>query len=155
MTIGSIDQQFGFFRGQSQRLLAEHVLPGFQGSNGPRDVQMIWKRVVDDIDGSVVDQFLVGSKRPGNAELSCYSASPVEASGRNCGDIDVLALLDSGNHLVAGEVGSTQDAPSQPCHRSYSFKTCWIRPRVANSFFLISTRRSSGRRWSRSPPCSP
>jgi len=50
---------FGLGDGKADRLLAENVLASFGSSDGPRDMTMIGKRIIDGIDIRVSDEFFV------------------------------------------------------------------------------------------------
>ena len=70
-----------------ERLLAQDVLAGLEGGDGPVPVQAVGEGVVDGVDVGVVDQLLVAADDAGNALLAGELRRPVlGVAGRHRGD---------------------------------------------------------------------
>ena len=52
-------QGFSFRHGQAEGLLAQNVLAGFSRLDGPGNVKMIRKRIVDGVDIGVGEKFFI------------------------------------------------------------------------------------------------
>jgi hypothetical protein len=53
------EESFGLRDGEADGLFAENMLAGFGGLNGPGDVEMIGKRIVDSVDIRIGEKFLI------------------------------------------------------------------------------------------------
>src|SRR5262245_8942172 len=63
-------------RSTSERLLAEHMLPGLQRSDRPVDMQVIGKGEVDGIDLLVAQELLVAAEGPLDGVFICEGNGP-------------------------------------------------------------------------------
>ena len=102
-----------------ERLLAQDVLAGLEGGDGPVPVQAVGERVVDGVDLGVVHQLLVAAHDAGNALLAGEFGGPLAVAGRH-GDDRGHPVLRAG---LISAVGAMRAAPRIP---------------------ILSTRRSLG-----------
>ena len=101
---------FGFLRVRGERLLAQHVLAGFECGDRPLRVQAVRERVVDRVDIGVGDQRLVRVAHLRDAVLRRERVGTAAiASGHRADDrlVDVARGLDHG-------AGAMRAAPRIP-----------------------------------------
>ena len=94
------EQRFGLRDGEAERLLAENMLAGLGGFDGPGDMKLIGKRIVDGVDVGVGEKFFVGAVSRGNAMGGRCLLSLREIAGCDGGDTGVLALLHGGDDFL-------------------------------------------------------
>ena len=97
--LGRVVEALGAVAVECDRLLADHVLAGRQGSGGERDVQVVGRADVDDVHVGRRDQLLGGLERPvrpqGLGRALC-------APGRGGGDPDEARSREPGGPCVDG-----------------------------------------------------
>ena len=100
----------GFNRVRGERLLAEHVLAGFQGFQRPLRVQSVGQRVVDGIDAGVVQQGLIRVRHPGNVVLARELDRPLPVPGRHGGHRDSRLAAGRPDDRCGCDAGGPEDA---------------------------------------------
>lgn len=121
ITAGGVDESAAFFGGESDRLFAEDVLTGFEGLDGPGDVEVIGEGVIDGVDIGIGEEFLVGAVGAGDAELVGGGAGLGEFAGGDGEDLTMLALLHGGDDFIETDFGGTEDAPTDYGHEESPF----------------------------------
>ena len=76
------------------------MLASFGSFDGPRDMEMIGKRIVDGVDIRVSEEFFVRAVSRGNAESGRRLLGLRQIAGCDGGDTGVLALLHGRNHFL-------------------------------------------------------
>src|ERR1017187_2662595 len=117
------EEGFGLGDGETERLLAENVLASFGSSDGPRDMEMIGKRIVDGVDIRVSDEFFVRTVSRGNAESGRRLLGLRQAAGCDGDDPGVLALLHGGNDFLA-DAGGAENSPAELAGHVYRSSIC-------------------------------
>ena len=74
-------KRFGLGDGEAEGFLAENVLAGFRSFDGPRDVKLIGKRIVDDVDIRVGEEIFVRAVGRWDAEGGCCFPGLREMAG--------------------------------------------------------------------------
>src|SRR5208337_1306098 len=103
------EESFDFGNGETERLLAENVLASFGSSDGPGDMEMIGKRIVDGVDIRISDEFFVRTVSRGNTKSSRRLLGLRQAAGGDGDDTGVLTLLHGGDDFPAN-TGSAQNS---------------------------------------------
>ena len=106
------EQSFGFRDGEAERLLAENVLAGFSGSDGPGDVEVIGQRIVDGVDIGVGEKFFIRAVGRGNAQGGCRLLGLRKTARCDGDDTGVLASLHGGDDFL-GRCGGAENSPAQ------------------------------------------
>ena len=98
-------------------LLTEDVLAGAHGPDGPLGMEVVRERVIDRVDGRVVDELLVGLMGPREAEPSGPILSPGLVARSDAGEDAVPGLEDGRDEGLLGDPRASQDAPTDlPIH---------------------------------------
>ncbi len=107
------EQRLGFSDGQAERLLAENVFTCFRGPDGPGDVQLIGKGIVDDVDRRVGEEFFVRAVGRGNTERGRCLPSLRKVAGCDGRDSRVLALLHGGEDFLEADGSGAENSPAK------------------------------------------
>ncbi len=87
------------------------MLAGAHGPDGPFGVKVVRERIVDSVDGRVVDELLIGPAGLQEAE----AAGPIGGSGfvarRDRGQDAIAGFEDGRDEGLFGDAGTAEDAP--------------------------------------------
>ena len=89
------------------------MLAGFGGFDGPGDVELIGKRIVDGVDIGVGEKFFVRAVSRGNAMGGRCLLSLREIAGCDGDDAGVLALLHGGDDFLEADGGGAENSPAE------------------------------------------
>ena len=106
------EEGLGLGEGHAERFFAEDVLAGFGGADGPGDVELVGKRIVDGVDAGVGEEFFVGAVGGGDVELGGDGAGFGQVAGGDGGDCGKLAALHGGDDFSDADAGSGENAPA-------------------------------------------
>jgi hypothetical protein len=107
------EERFGLRDCKAQWLLAENMFPGLGGPNGPRDMKLIGKRIVDSVDIGVGEKFFVRAVGRGNAEGRRGFLSFRKIAGCDGDNTGVLSLLHGRDHLLETDGGGAENSPAE------------------------------------------
>ncbi len=107
------DERVDFGDVDTEGLFAEDMLAGAGGADGPFDVEVIGKGVVDDVDGGVGEEFVVGAVGGGDAEGGGVGLGGGEIAGADGGDFERFGAEEGGDDLGTGEFRGAQNAPAE------------------------------------------
>ena len=96
----------------AQGFLAQHVLAGLRGPDGPRDVKMIGQGIVDRFDFGIGQKLLVRSVRLRDAERPSGFFRFAPVAGSDGADFAPLARLHRRNHASHGDRCDAQHSPA-------------------------------------------
>ena len=85
------EERLGFGAAHGDGLFAEDVLASFGGVDGPGNVELVGKGIVNSVDVGVGEEFFVGAVGGGNVELRGYGAGAGKVTGGDGGDARELA----------------------------------------------------------------
>ena len=105
------EQGFSFSGGEAEGFLAQNVLAGFSGLDGPGDVEMMGKRIVDGVDSRIGDEFFIRAVSGGNAKRGCCLPSPGQIAGCDGHDAAVLAELHARDDFLETDIGGAEYSP--------------------------------------------
>ena len=110
------------FRGvHGQGFLAEDVLAGPQGPDGPLGVEVVRQGDVDGVDGRVLDEVLVRPEGAVDVEADRPVPGPGFVPGGDGGQEAVPRCEDGRDEGLLGDPGAPQDAPPDlPVHHRLS-----------------------------------
>ena len=96
-----------------ERLLAQDVLAGLEGGDGPVPVQAVGERVVDGVDLGVVHQLFVAAQDAGNALLAGEFGGALAVARRHGDDRGAPGPAGGLDQGGGGDAGRPQDPDSQ------------------------------------------
>ncbi len=107
------EEGLGLGDGEADGLLAEDVLAGLGGLDGPGDVEVVGKRIVDGVDVGVGEELFVAAVGSGDVEGSGGGFGFCEVARGDGGDRGELSLLHGRDHLLEADGGGAEDAPAK------------------------------------------
>ncbi len=140
------EESFGFRNGKTDRLLAENMLTGFGGSDSPRDVEMIGKRIVDSVDIRIGEKSFVRAVRRGNAQGGGRLLRLRKTARCDGGDAGVLALLHGGDDFPA-DAGGAENSPAKLVGHIWLSSICKLETDFARALLAFLKPASGHLAW--------
>ena len=110
------NELLGFGGIHGQRLFAKHMLARFGCLDGPRHVQMIGQRIINDVDLGIGQQLFVRTVGAPDPQILRRFLRFGEIARRNGGDFRKLAMPHAWNDAAHRNSGHAQNTPAEFFH---------------------------------------